>query len=529
MDPVWLSLAFVLGLGARFVKLPPLVGYLVAGFILNALGAESGEFVRTVSDLGVTLLLFTIGLKLQIKSLLRPEIYAGATMHLLLMTGILGVCLWGMTFLGFTFFHQQDYRLIALIAFALSFSSTVFAVKVLEEKSEVNSIHGKTAIGVLIIQDIIAVVFLVFAAGKIPSPWALAIPAVLIAIRPLLVWILNKIGHGELLILYGFFLALVIGAELFHLVGLKEDLGALVVGMMLAPKKKAKEMSESLLQFKDFFLIGFFLSIGLSGQPDWTMVLIAVILALLINVKVLAYLFTFLVFRMRARTSVFTSLALANYSEFGLIVLSIGVSAGWIPSAWLIIVAIALSVSFMISSPLNSYAPFIYGAVKKIAHRYESKKRLTYDQTIDIGDAEILIFGMGRIGTSSYDHLNKKYGQKVLGLDYNPEVVEYHKKEGRRVVHDDATDLEFWERIQENRIHTKQVKLIILCMDGLKSNLFAAERLRRIDFSGNIAAIAKHEDEIRELQNKGIQAAYDLYAEAGIGFADHVCSLLKKE
>ncbi len=523
MDPIWLSIAFVFGLAARFLKLPPLVGYLLAGFILNAMGATAGEFVKTVSDLGVTLLLFTIGLKLRFKSLLKPEIYGGASIHLLVMTLLLSLGIFIIGFLGFPIIKNLQPKLIILIAFALSFSSTVFAVKVLEEKGELQSVHGNTAIGVLIIQDLFAVLFLVFAAGKVPSPWALTLPVILIALRPLLIWILNRIGHGELLILYGFFLALIVGAELFNYMGLKADLGALVVGMILANQKKAKEMAESLMQFKDFFLIGFFLSIGLSGQPNLEILIIAFLLALLINLKVLMYLITFLRFHMRARTAVFSSLALANYSEFGLIVISIGVSLNWLPGSWLITVAIALSISFVISSPLNSNAHRIYEKIKDIMHRYELHGRLVYDRAFDIGDAEILIFGMGRLGKSTYDQLKMKYGRKVLGLDYNMDVVNKNKKDGRRVIHDDATDVEFWEKIRHTRLQTHQVKMIMLCMDDFKSNLYAAERLQAINFDGFIAATAKHEDEMAALQKKGVNAAFDLYSEAGIGMADHAC------
>lgn len=230
MDPIWLSIAFVFGFGIRMIGLPPLVGYLIAGFILNLLGAEPSDFVKTVSDLGVTLLLFTIGLKLKIKNLLKPEIWAGASIHIMLTTAVLGVGLFAFSMTGLSIFSGFDWKLSFLVAFALSFSSTVFAVKALEEKGEMNSVHGIISIGVLIMQDIFAVLFIVFASDKTPGIWALAIPVVLVVAKPLLMLIMTKIGHGELLILYGFFLALIVGAELFKFVGLKADLGRLLSG-----------------------------------------------------------------------------------------------------------------------------------------------------------------------------------------------------------------------------------------------------------------------------------------------------------
>lgn len=523
MDPIWLSIAFAFGLVVRLIGLPPLIGYLIAGFLLNYIGAEPGEFITVVSDLGVTLLLFTIGLKLKIKNLLRKEIWAGASIHIILTTFVFALILLGLSYTSFQIFKDFDYRLALLIAFALSFSSTVYAVKVLEEKGEVNSMHGIVSIGILIMQDIFAVLFIVFATGETPSIYAAGLPVLLIIIRPLLMLILSKIGHGELLVLYGFFLALIVGAELFKFVGLKADLGALVVGMLIANHKKAKEMAETLLHFKDFFLIGFFLSIGLTGIPSKELIILAFILALGINFKVVLYFLVLTRLKLRARTSVFTSLSLANFSEFGLIVASFAVAGNLIPSEWLVTIAIALSITFIISSPLNSYAHTIYFGTKKWLHYFETNSRLEYDKTFDIGDAQILIFGMGKLGSAAYDQLHSKYGQSILALDYNLEVIDKLKKQGKNIVQDDATDSEFWERIAESPIRSKQVKMVMLCMNDHKSNLFAVERLKAINFKGMVAAIAKHEDEIKELKKHNVHAAFNIYSEAGLGFADHVC------
>jgi predicted Kef-type K+ transport protein len=523
MDPIWLTIAFALGFLVRLIGLPPLVGYLIAGFVLNYFGAQSGEFIEIVSDLGVTLLLFTIGLKLKFKNLLHKEIWGGSTIHVLLTTAIFAILLLGLSLTSFEIFKNFDIKLAVLIGFALSFSSTVYAVKILEEKGEVNSLHGIVSIGILIMQDIFAVLFIVFAAGKTPSIWALGLPVLLILIRPLLMLILDKIGHGELLVLYGFFLALIVGAEIFKFVGLKADLGALVVGMLIANHKKSKELAEILLHFKDFFLIGFFLSIGFLGIPKLELWIVAFVIALAINFKVILYFLVLTRFKLRARTSVFTSLTLANYSEFGLIVASFAVAGNLIPADWLVTIAIALSITFIISSPLNSYAHSIYYGIKDKLHIFETAGRLEYDKTFDIGNAQILIFGMGKLGSAVYDQLNYKYGQTVIGLDYNIEVVEKLKKAGKNIVQDDATDSEFWERIANSPIKSKQVKMVMLCMNDHKSNKYAAERLKAINFDGPIAAIATHDDEIKELEKLNIHSVYNIYSEAGFGFADHVC------
>ncbi|MBI9058763.1 MAG: cation:proton antiporter [Labilibaculum sp.] len=522
MDPVWLAIAFALGLLVKLIGLPPLVGYLIAGFTLKYFGAESDDLIKTISEMGITLLLFTIGLKLRIKDLLHTEVWGGASIHMLLVTILMALILFGLSYTSLQIFTDFTWQQALIIGFALSFSSTIYAVKMLEEKSELKSAYGVLSIGILIIQDIFAVFYIVLVAGKLPTIWAIGLPVLFVVIRPLLLLILDKIGHGEILVLYGFFLAFVVGAELFKFVGLKADLGALVIGILISNHKKAKELADSLMNFKDIFLIGFFLSIGLIGFPSVQMLTLAIVLAIAINFKVILYFLVLTRFRVRARTSLFTSLTLANFSEFGLIVASIAVAKGLIPSDWLVSIAIAVATTFIISSPLNAKAHKIYYSLKNHLRKYETQKRLIYDKAFDIGNSEILVFGMGKLGVSVYEQLNKTYGRKVLGLDYNYDVVQRLKKEGKNIQQDDAADSEFWENIFEKSDNQK-VSLVMLCMNDHKSNIYSVERLKATSYKGNIAVIARYEDERKQLEKMNVDAVYDVYSEAGYGFANHVC------
>jgi predicted Kef-type K+ transport protein len=525
MDPIWLAATFAFGLLVKLIRIPPLVGYLIAGFVLNYyFNAQSGEFIDQVSDLGVSLLLFIIGLKLKLKTLFRKEIWAGATLHMASTVVVYALLILTLSFTSLALFTEIDFKMSLLLAFALSFSSTVFAVKVLEENDELSSMQGVVSIGVLIMQDIFAVLFIVFATGKIPNLYAIGLPFLLLAIRPLLFYVFKKVGRGELLVLYGFFLALVVGAALFEFVGLKADLGALIIGILVSNHPRSKELSEKLSEFKDFFLIGFFLSIGLSGLPTKEIFFVSLILALAINLKVILYFFVFTQFKLRARTAVFTSLTLANYSEFGLIVAVFAASTGLIPQDWIVVLALSLAITFLVSSVLNNYTHKIYFGIKHWIHIFERKNRLSYDLAMDIGNAEILIIGMGKLGQSTYKRLYEKYGQVVLGIDYKADLIKKLKAEGKNVSHEDATDGEFWDLIAQNPERKDQVKMVLLCMDSHKSNTFALQKLQKIDFKGQIAAIVRYEDEKTELLSKGADFVYNYYSEAGFGFADHVCN-----
>ena len=174
-DLIWIAPALIAGIAAARFGLPPMVGYLLCGFVLNFSGVYDHDRLTMIGNLGVTLLLFTIGLKLDLRSLLRPVIWAGTTLHTAIVVAVLGTLLYWMSLAGIQAFAGIDIGKAMLIGFALSFSSTVFAVKTLENKGEYQSRYGQTAIGVLIMQDIFAVVFLAASTGKLPSAWALGL------------------------------------------------------------------------------------------------------------------------------------------------------------------------------------------------------------------------------------------------------------------------------------------------------------------------------------------------------------------
>ncbi len=417
MHVVPLGIAFILGLVARAAHLPPLIGFLAAGFVLGSLGMTNTPLLQAIADLGVTLLLFTIGLKLHLKDLAAPVVWLTATVHMVLISGIVALVLLILAVFGLGLFAGMDAKTGLLIGFAMSFSSTVFAVKVLEARGEMGAIHGRIAIGLLIVQDIVAVVFIAISAGKIPSPWAILLFG-LIPLRPLLFKVLEKVGHGELLVLMGWMLPLV-GAALFEVVGIKADLGALVLGVLLAGHHKTDELAKSLLNFKDLFLIGFFLSIGLSGELSWAAFGTAVLLvALIVPLKTALYFLLMTRQKMRSRSATLASLSLTNFSEFGLIVGAIGVSHAWLDSTWLSVLALSLSISFLVASPLNAMSKQLYQRWRHPLHRFETRTRLPGDDMIRAGKAQV---DRVRHGTGRHRRLRpsaRKMGRRGAGDRY---------------------------------------------------------------------------------------------------------------
>ena len=515
-DVSWIALAFAMGFLASLVKLPPLVGFLAAGFILNYLGIASGSTLQKLADLGITLMLFTVGLKLNLKMLIRPQIWAVTVLHISLVIAIFGAVIFSMALLGISLFAGLDLKFSMMIAFALSFSSTVFVVKSLEDSGEMKSLHGRIAIGILVMQDIAAVIFLAASTGKIPSYWAILL-FLLIPLRKYLIQLLKKAGHGELLILLGLVMALG-GAELFELAGVKGDLGALIMGVLISNHRKASELAKSMLGFKDLFLVGFFLSIGMSAQLTLEALLIGVLLVPFVLVKSALFFALMTRFKLRARTSLLATLNLSNYSEFGLIVIAIGVSSGMLEPDWLAIVAITLSLSFVLAAPLVSNDDIIYSRHRELWTRFQTEKRLPDDVLLDTRGARIAIFGMGRVGTGAYDKMRELYGDTVVGIDFESDEVLKHQHRGRKVLHGDPSDADFWDMVNSDH----SIELVMLALPNLQANLDTLKQLRESAYTGRTAATARYPDEVRLLREAGATKVFNIYTEAGAGFANHV-------
>ncbi len=520
-DPLWIIITFAAGLIARQAKLPAMVGYLVAGFILYAMGARNDEFLTAVADMGITLLLFTIGLKLRISTLARAEVWGTAGLHMMITTGLgLGAALlFGLA--GLQLFEGIDFTAALIVGFALSFSSTVFAVKLLENRGSAMSHYGQVVLGILVIQDIAAVIFLAVSSGHIPSVWAIGL-VLLIPARYLLGYALHLSGHKDLLAVFGFGVAIG-GAALFESVGLKGDLGALIMGILLAHHEKAKHLSKYLLGFKDVFLVCFFLTIGLTGLPTWDVSIAAMAFMILLPAKTILFTYLMARFRMRARGAALGGLALGNYSEFGLIVAATAVSAGLFGPEWLTVMALAMAGSLTLSSLANIFDNEIYENTAIRVKSWETADRLRGDEDINLNGYDILIFGMGRVGRAAYDEMCQYTDGKIVGIDLDEEQVERNRQSGREVVSGDATNPEFWSRLITPH---QEIKMVLLSMANHHANLDAAHRIRERGYKGPIVATAlfpDHEDELRE---NGIDQVFNIYAQAGSGAATHMHELL---
>jgi predicted Kef-type K+ transport protein len=227
-----------------------------------------------LADIGIELLLFTVGLKIKLKSLLKREVLNVGGAHLIFVTVVSG--LW---------FFGQDGQITGglILGASLAFSSTVLAIKVLEDSGELSTFYGRDVLSILIFQDMVAIGLLAIADGKKPTPWALLLLA-LPLLRPVAHRLLTVSRSDDLRLLLGVFFALA-GGALAKELAISADIGALLMGLTLAGHSKTNDIAEKLWGLKEILLVAFFLQIGLTALPSQSQVQDALILLALLPLQ----------------------------------------------------------------------------------------------------------------------------------------------------------------------------------------------------------------------------------------------------
>ena len=511
---IWIAGAWGAGQIARWLALPPLVGYLTAGALFTANGLGDVEhWLDVPAEIGVELLLFAIGLKMNPKSIFRFDVAFGTILHLILSAMILALAL------------TQPLSLEMKIALALTlgFSSTVVAAKGLEARREIRAFHGRLSISILVLQDLVAVTLLAIGGDSAPSPFALGLLAIPLA-TPILRKALDRLSpEPELHLLVGVLIALVLGAQLFKAVGVSGELGALVMGMVFANHPVAKGIANYLWGIRELLLIAFFLRVGMQVPLDIQVVMDALPLLILLPVKLCVLFGLLLWIRLRSYTAFLMSITLFSYSEFALIVAAAWADSGLIPASVLSVIAVAVTLSFVISAPLNRFAHELYERYENVLTHFERTDRHPDEQPLTLGGAHVLVIGMGRIGTAVFDSLTND-GEKVVGIDADPGKLESHRQAGRRVVFADAEDPGFWNNLRFGRLEA-----IVLTMPEPEAQCWATTRLRDRGFEGVIAVSTRSRHTVARVEEAGANLIYDAHDAAGLGLGKAVLTCLGGE
>lgn len=503
---IWLAVAYGLGFVAMLLGLPVFVGYLIAGFALAGAGFEVTPLIDEASHIGVLLLLFTVGLHLNVRKILTREVFATAGIALLISTSI---------FVITCSMYHLDLKTGLFLGVLLSFSSTVIAAKDLESRNELGAYHGRIAIGILIIQDIVAVALLAMVGEQTPEPIALLAIPLLILCRPLLSILVRNTHSPDLMLLLAVLLALGI-AELFHYFHLSPELGALMAGALVAGDERSEQLGERVWALKEIFLIGFFFKVGMLATITADSIFWASLILLVLPFKAVVFFLLLMIFRLRARTAFITGATLTSYSEFTLVGGLAGYTHGLITADYLTVLALATAMSFVINMPVNRLIHSIYDRVSDLLSPLELKglETATHDLSKEPGKVKFLVIGMGRTGGAAYQYLEGMH-YPVLGLDSDPVVVESNAKEGRRVLCADGQDPELWESID-----LKTIDGVVVALPQLRSRKQTIRLLREAGYQKHISAFALDDYEQRKLKEAGADVVSLILEDAGARLAE---------
>jgi hypothetical protein len=289
----------------------------------------------------------------------------------------------------------------------------------------------------------------------------------------------------------------------------------LLIGAVVASHPAANELSYRLWALKEILLVGFFVSIGMAVDPGFETVLIALLLVTLLPVKAALFFALLVRLRLRARSSFLAAVALASFSEFGLIVAKLMYDVGLLDERWLTVIGLAAAFSFIVAAPLNRMSHQLFERWRGWLLRFERTERHPDDKPISVGSAEIVVFGMGRVGTGAYEYLRSQHA-RVVGFDSDPGKVERHIGDGRRVVYADAEDPDLWERLSLDG-----VRGVLLALPDLEAKIMSVHSLRRRGFQGFITATNVFEAEAQPILDAGCDATFNYFEDAGFGFAKH--------
>jgi Kef-type K+ transport system membrane component KefB len=444
-------MAWLLGVGAHVARQPLILAYLIAGFLLGPSGlkwVQSQQSINTIAELGLIFMLFMIGLEIDLKKIVR----AGSVILVTSAAQIFGCFLLALGLFLLIDIPLGERRFDAIyLAAAAALSSTVIIVKVLYDKNEIDTLPGRITLGVLVLQDLFAILFLAIQPSlndlqfgivleSIVRVAALLAMALLIS-RYTLPHLFSLIAHTPELVLVGALAWCFAISEFAEFLGLSREMGALVAGVSLSTFPYALDVVAKVTSLRDFFITLFFVALGMMiPVPTGSVLKLALILVAFTLVSRLITVFPPLyAMRQGLRASLLPAINLAQLSEFSLVLIQVGVHSGQVTSG----VAGAASTAFVVLAVLSTFIMMRSDAITRSA--IPALKRLGLSdldhRPADAGSESearrkhrILILGFYRVASSFLSELERRHAallEQVFVVDFNPDV--YHSLRARGV------------------------------------------------------------------------------------------------
>ncbi|MBF6213245.1 cation:proton antiporter [Nocardia puris] len=522
-----LVIAAAAGMVAVRLRQPMIVAFIGVGILVGPVGTgwvDADSTIELLARLGIAILLFLVGLRLD--------------MHLIRSTGPVALA----TGLGQIVFTSVFGYLIAIalgmdsvtalyVAVALTFSSTIIIVKLLSDKRELDQLHGRIAVGFLIVQDIVVVLVMIAltafgqpAGDNLPSSIAATLGKGLgllvgtgLLMRYVLPWLLHHIARSqELLVLFGVAYAVAIAA-LSEWLGFSSEVGAFLAGVSLAQTAYRDALGARLVSLRDFLLLFFFLDLGakLEFSNATQQITEAAVFSLFVLVgNPLIVIAIMSAMRYPVRVGFLAGLTVAQISEFSLILAALGLGLGHITNATVSLITVVGLITIGGSTYLITYSHQIYQRIHRWLGVFDRTGTRAGELPAEAGDYEVILYGLGRFGSHVAARLAET-GHRVLGVDFDPRTIATVKRDGVTAVFGSADDIHFLEHLPLARART-----VISAIPTLEINLTLLHNLRHHRYDGLVVLTAHTRHDIDQLRAAGADVILTPFATAATSIAD---------
>jgi predicted Kef-type K+ transport protein/Trk K+ transport system NAD-binding subunit len=515
-----LSLAVIVGILGRKLRQPLIIMFLATGILAGpaALGIiKSYDQIELLANIGIAILLFIVGLKLDIHLIRTTGPVALATgMGQIIFTSLI----------GFLIAVSLKIPLLeaAYVAVALTFSSTIIIVKLLSDKKEIDSLHGQIAIGFLIVQDIAAVLALVvlttFGAQAaqtdsmgqamliVTAKGILFLGAIGLLMKYVLPGLTRRLAHStELLTLFAIAWAVSLGAG-GELLGFSKEVGAFLAGISLASTEFRDLLGARLTSLRDFLLLFFFITLG--ARLEWGTVgaqmgssMLFSVFVLVGNPLIVSAIMGFMGYR--RRTGFLAGLTVAQISEFSLIVAALGLSIGHITNDTMGLITLVGILTISISTYMILYSDRLYkrlAPVLTIFERENPYREAAIDTLETSTSADIILAGLGNYGGGLAEYLLRR-NKTVLGVDFDPSNLDKWRGRGMTVLYGDMTDPDMYEHLPLN-----ESRWFISTVRSRPVNIAMINHLNHLKYEGKVALTASSGAEADEYRSAGAHIVF---------------------
>lgn len=523
---VILGLATLLGVIGRKLRQPLIIMFLATGILAGPtfLGIiQSHNQIELLAEIGIALLLFIVGLKLNLQLIRTTGLVALATgLGQIIFTSVIGFLI--------ALAMDMSYLSAAYVAVALTFSSTIIIVKLLSDKKEIDSLHGQIAIGFLIVQDIAAIVALVGLTtfGSTVTDEGSTVLTIISmlgkgigffgVVALLMKYILPRLAHRladntELLILFAISWAVILGA-ISDVLGFSKEVGAFLAGVTLASTGYRDAIGARLTSLRDFLLLFFFIDLG--ARLDWSAMdtqigesLIFSLFVLIGNPLIVLIIMGWMGYR--RRTGLLAGFTVAQISEFSLIVAALGLSIGHISNETVGLITLVGVVTISLSTYMILYSSTIYDWLAEPLRIFERKnpfRETAIDTVREESGTDIILVGLGNYGSGIMEYLLRR-SEKVLGVDFDPRVIERWRKKGVPALYGDVSDPEMYEHLPLDH-----AQWVISSVRSMELNLALINNLKHDTYEGKIAVSAINDQETEIFNKAGANLIFQPFKDA---------------